>query len=117
MAAATYQDLNKESKALICEFTKLDPYQIKWQSNTSDAIDFSEALQFPKFNWAKFPYYVISENDQLFIYNSRTHFKTPIHGARGKPQCFFRHETTKVVTLLYIHEKLFVIDFDTAIIS
>lgn len=50
----------------------MDLYQIQWLANTSINIDFSDALQFPKFSWVKFPYYVICEDDQLYIYNSRT---------------------------------------------
>jgi hypothetical protein len=111
MIAAQYTDLGKELKGLVRETAKTDLYGLKWEANIAETTDFGSLIQFPKFNWTKFPFFVISEKDNLFIYNSRTHTRVSLN-AKGKPLLFFRHEKSKVISLFFLNEKVCKIDFD-----
>ena len=98
-------------KGLVRETAKTDLYGLKWEANIAETTDFGSLIQFPQFNWTKFPFFVISEKDNLFIYNSRTHTRVSLN-AKGKPLLFFRHEKSKVISLFFRNEKVCKIDFD-----
>ena len=58
-----------------------------------------------------FPYFAVSDKDYLYIYNSRTCTRLSLN-LKGKPLLFFKDDKTKVVSLLFLYEKIFKVDFD-----
>jgi len=50
LVTASFLDIEKEPKTFIQELSKLDLLSIKWEGNASIEIDFSQAIQFPKFH-------------------------------------------------------------------
>jgi hypothetical protein len=71
----------------------------------------STIIQFPRFDWVKFPFFVISDKDNLYIFNSRTSTRLPLN-LKGRPLLFFRDDKTKAVALLFLNEKICKVEFD-----